>query len=134
MDLLLSGTVPIFTHISQFDVQGSWIDWKQLSYYVPIHNVSAKWKTKKAGRFPIVDNEAIQDNFLYRIARIMNDKAGYDRRYKAVLEHIPLFDYTTIYPFDTYMYLFQAELYPETRHARSRWSALIMPPLLYSEP
>lgn len=134
MDTILSGTVPIFTHISQFDVQGSWIDWKQLAYYVPIHNVSAKSKTKKIGRFAIHDNEAVQDNFLSRIARILNDTAGYERKRQAILDHIPFFDMTTIYPFDTYMYLFQAELYPETRHARSRWSALILPPVLYNDP
>lgn len=134
MDLLVSGTVPIFTHIAQFDVQGGWIDWKQLSYYLPIHNLSHYIvSNRRAGRFQMNEDQ-VESYFLKRIERIHRDKDGYERRHRAVLEHSPFFDMTTSYPFDTYMYLLQAQLFPESRSAQSRWSALILPPLLYEEP
>jgi hypothetical protein len=46
---------------------------------------------------------ATQDIFLERLQAILDDKEGYERKHKAVLEHMPLFDYTTLYPFDTYI-------------------------------
>jgi hypothetical protein len=128
MDTILSGTVPIFTHLNQYEIVGKWIDWSQLSYYLPVHNNSSPTLnvTRRSVR-PL----ATQEVFLKRLQDILNDKEGYERRHKAVVEHIPLFDYATLYPFDTYMYLFQAELYPETRQRRSRWSALRLPVPLF---
>eukprot|EP00980_Cylindrotheca_fusiformis_P031335 scaffold26197_cov201-Cylindrotheca_fusiformis.AAC.1 len=38
MDTILSGSVPIFTHVNQYEIAGHWIDWSQLSYYLPVHN------------------------------------------------------------------------------------------------
>jgi hypothetical protein len=32
MDTILSGTVPIFTHLNQYTISGHWIDWSRLSY------------------------------------------------------------------------------------------------------
>jgi hypothetical protein len=32
-----------------------------------------------------------------------------------------------LHPFDTYMYMLQAEVYPESRHSSSPWSVLILP-------
>lgn len=128
MDTILSGTVPIFTHLNQYEIAGDWIDWSQLSYYLPVHNDSshALNVTRHSVR-----PQATQEIFLQRLQAILNDEQGYERRHKAVLEHIPFFDYTTLHPFDTAMYLFQAQIYPETRHKQSRWSALLLPPPLF---
>ena len=136
MDILVSGTVPIITHMAQMESQGDWIDWKQLSYYIPIHtsgflpaHISKKWQRSS---FQISEGVGKEESkFLERIEWLMNDHDGYEQRQKAVVDHIPFFDMTTIFPFDTYMYLFQADIYPETRHPRSRWSALIMPPVRF---
>lgn len=132
MDTILSGTVPIFTHLNQYHILGHWIDWSQLSFYLPVHNDSITNRlvvTKYS-----MEAYATQEIFLERLRTILDDKEGYERKHKAVLEHIPLFDYTTLYPFDTYMYLLQAELYPETRHRRSRWSAMLLPRPLFVDP
>eukprot|EP00980_Cylindrotheca_fusiformis_P022674 scaffold9548_cov108-Cylindrotheca_fusiformis.AAC.6 len=132
MDTILSGTVPIFTHVNQYEILGPWIDWTQLSYYLPVHNdtiVNRLVLTKYS-----IKPYATQDVFLRRLQTILEDEEGYKRKHQAVLDHRPLFDYTTLYPFDTYMYLLQAELYPETRRRSSRWSALILPPPLFDDP
>jgi hypothetical protein len=131
MDTILSGTVPIFTHLNQYEIAGKWIDWSQLSYYLPVHDDSSHPGPNLKVTRHSVRPQATQEVFLKKLQDILNDTEGYARRHKAVVEHIPLFDYTTLYPFDTYMYLFQAELYPETRHKRSRWSALRLPVPLF---
>jgi hypothetical protein len=131
MDTILSGTVPIFTHLNQYEIAGKWIDWSQLSYYLPVHNDSSHSSPDLSVTRHSVRPQATQEVFMKRLQDILNDTEGYARRHKAVVEHIPLFDYTTLYPFDTYMYLFQAELYPETRQKRSRWSALRLPVPLF---
>ncbi|CAJ1959719.1 unnamed protein product [Cylindrotheca closterium] len=131
MDVLLSGTVPIFSHLDQYTIQGDWIDWDQLSYYIPLHNDTTAYSEDPVTRFSMTNN-SVEKVFNERLRRVLDDEEGYRKRQKAVIDHLEFFDMRTIYPFDTYMYLFQAELYPETRHTRSRWSALIMPPPLFS--
>ncbi|KAL3936118.1 MAG: hypothetical protein SGBAC_008500 [Bacillariaceae sp.] len=139
MDTILSGTVPIFTHLHQYELAGHWIDWSQLSYYLPVHNDTGK--KMSGGRTHTVTQHSLRavadkDVFEQRLRAILNDKEGYQAKRQKILEHIPLFDYSTLYPFDTYMYLFQAELFPETRHpiGTSRWSALRLPPPLFVDP
>jgi hypothetical protein len=111
MDTMLSGTVPIFTHTQQYAVQPSWINWTTLSYLIDL------------------DKIVTQKPFLEAINRILVDDGLLEQKHQAVLENRQLFDWTTLFPFDTYMYMLQAHMYPETRHATSRWSALILPPL-----
>ena len=108
MDILLSGTVPIFTRRQQYTVLPAWIDWDQLSYFV---NVSDK------------------EPFLSSLQGILQDRDGYQRRYDAVLTHQPLFDWETLYPFDTYMYMLQHDLYSTatTLGNHRRFSALRLP-------
>jgi hypothetical protein len=106
MDTLLSGTVPIFTRIEQYRVQPPWIDWDKLSYFV---------------------NVTTQSTFIESLTNILQDERGYQQRHEAVLRHRPLLDWHTLYPFDTYLYMLQAEVYPETRRNTSPWSALILP-------
>ncbi|CAJ1939580.1 unnamed protein product [Cylindrotheca closterium] len=143
MDTILSGTVPIFTHLHQYELAGDWIDWSQLSYYLPVHDdTGAKNGKKKTGgpthKVTIHSLRAAAncDIFEERLRPILKDEAGYQAKHEKILQHIPLFDYTTLYPFDTYMYLFQAELFPETRHpiGASWWSALRLPPPLFVDP
>ncbi|KAL3936609.1 MAG: hypothetical protein SGBAC_008113, partial [Bacillariaceae sp.] len=131
MDVLVSGTVPIFSHLDQYTIQGDWIDWDQLSYYIPLHNDTTAYSEDPVTRFSMTEN-SVEAVFNGRLQRVLDDEEGYRKRHDAVIDHMEFFDMTTIYPFDTYMYLFQAELYPETRHSQSRWSALRLPPPLFS--
>ena len=131
MDTILSGSVPILTSLEQYEIQGSWIDWKQLSYYLPVHTYTSlytEYRTKTS-----FHPNTTKEKFLSGLEKIVEDKEGYDRRHRAILENMKLFDYTTLYPFDVYMYLVQAHLFPESRHSKSRWSALLLPPVLFDQ-
>ena len=55
-----------------------------------------------------------QESFLQRLTEILQDEETYQRKYKTLLANKHLFDWETLYPFDTYMYMLQAKLYPET--------------------
>ena len=114
MDTILSGTVPIVTRQEQYHVVPSWIDWNQLTYYA---NVS----TRQA--------------FLDSLNHILQDMEGYHRRHDAIIQNRPLFDWTTLIPFDTYMFMLQASLYPESipLNLTSNFSALILPTLSVKE-
>jgi hypothetical protein len=113
MDTILSGTVPIFTRREQYDILPAWIDWKQFSYFIDMEN-------------------ATQTSFITSVTALVveTNSGDYHEKYQALMEHRHLFDWTTLYPFDTYMYMLQAELYPETRHdpTTSPWSGLLLPP------
>lgn len=128
MDLIMCGAVPIFTDASQYAILGDWIDWDQLSYFLPVYDSST---TNNNTGLPL-DDTALEVNFMKRFEAILNDKLGYEQRRRAVVQHIPFFDYNTIHPFDTFMYLFQARVYPETRRTKSKWPALILPPVVNS--
>lgn len=109
MDTLLSGTVPIFTSKEQFDLMPPWFDWEHLSYFVPVAN---------------------KTSFLRSLSKILaEDKSIYQTKLNNVLENSDLFDWETPIPFDTYMYMLQAHLWPELRRNQSRYSALILPPI-----
>ena len=132
MDTILSGTVPIFTSLDQYEIQGSWIDWRQLSYYLPVYNHSAKTGMPRE-KFTLNENDdTTEEVFLNGLQKIITDVEGYELRYNSIIDNLELFDYTTLYPFDVYLYFLQARLFPETRKASSQWSALILPPILFS--
>ena len=97
MDTILSGTVPIFTHPEQYDILPSWIDWSQLSYFVTMTSSTTN-----------------KGEFLKSLDDILKDDKGYRQRHQAVLQHRSLFDWTTLYPFDAYMFMLQKDVYPET--------------------
>lgn len=127
MDTILSGTVPIFTRREQYDILPAWIDWKnQLSVLLPMNNSDDEPAAIKSNQ------TAASSSFLQALKAILQDEQGYQERQAAILQHRALFDWTTLYPFDTYMYMLQAELYPETRHPidkiSSVWPALLLPP------
>ena len=107
MDTLLSGTVPLFTILEQYDVVPPWFDWSQLSYFVNVTSRTA---------------------FIESLQAVLDDPNGYEQRQAAVFEHQPLFDWQTLYPFDTYMYMLQKDLYPKISKTstHSRFSALIL--------
>jgi hypothetical protein len=110
MDALLSGTVPLFTRMEQYQIVPPWINWTKISYFV---------------------NLTDQRTFHRSLKRIMDAPSlEYDQRHQAVVSNRDLFDWTTMIPFDTYMYMLQADLYPETRHPSNmsnRYSALLLP-------
>jgi hypothetical protein len=112
IDTLLSVTVPIFTRQEQFDLMPEWIDWAQLSYFSP------------------VTNRTNRTSFLRSLHTILADKEGSERKLQNVVKNSDLFDWETPIPFDTYMYMLQAHLWPELRRNESRYSALVLPPVL----
>ena len=129
MDTILSGSVPIFTDPEQYRILGDWIDWSKLTYYLQLHDES-DMKSRRKNMLYQPTYVLSEQSFLEKLQLIIDDEDGYERKHKAVIEHAPLFDYTTIYPFDTYMYLFQAKFFPETRQAQSKWNALKLPRLI----
>ena len=113
-DILLSGTVPIFTLDLQFTAHQNFIDWNKLVYFI---------------RMGEGTNEA---SFYHKLDVILNDKKKIEKKTTNVIDNQDLFDWNTPVPFDTYMYMYQAHLWPDTRLPvdRSKYSALIMPPPL----
>ena len=111
-DTILSGTVPIFTQKAQYSVHQRFIDWEKLSYFVPmgVNTTEASFQA------------ALDD--------ILRDTQEIERKTKNVLENRDLFDWDSLVPFETYMYMIQARLWPESRIRSSRYSALILPKLL----
>ena len=105
-DTMLSGTVPIFTMKGQYATVPSWFDWDKLSYFADIAN------------------ETI---FMSSIKQIMGDKEGYQLRHQNVLSNRELFDWVGGYPFDTYMYMLQAHVFPNQRVNHTRYTALKLP-------
>ncbi len=71
-----------------------------------------------------------QTLFHMELDSILEDVELLKKKTQLVLDNRDLFDWNTIIPFDTYMYMFQAHIYPETRVNSSKYSALIMPPQL----
>jgi hypothetical protein len=108
MDTILSHTIPIITRPEQYDVLPKWIDWDQISYFA---NVSDK------------------NVFMETLKQITSDKQTIQQKQEAVAQNQDLFDYQTIVPFDTYMYMFQIALFPETKRTNmtTPYSALILP-------
>jgi hypothetical protein len=96
-DTLLSGTVPIFTLREQYNVLPDWLNWEQISYFMDMTTLD-------------------ETTFVRELSTILNDTETYQRKLDLVLANRHLFDWTGIYPFDTYMYMLQAFLYAETRH------------------
>ena len=103
---LLSGTVPVFAREEQFAALPSWIDWDRISYFVDVATAtsSAVVSGAKDGR-----------RFVANIEQILGDGETYNKKLELVLANRHLFDVTGPYVFDTYMYMLQAALYPETR-------------------
>lgn len=117
-DLLLSGTVPIFTHEKQLSVHQPFIDWNKLAYLVPIGD----------------DNTNMgQTIFTQAINTILENDEEIKYKTEQVLANQDLFDWDTLIPFDVYMYMLQAHLWPETRVNSSKYSALILPSQNVSE-
>eukprot|EP00934_Nitzschia_sp_Nitz4_P001585 Nitzschia sp. Nitz4//scaffold5_size260463//97440//98663//NITZ4_000972-RA/size260463-processed-gene-0.377-mRNA-1//-1//CDS//3329555310//1585//frame0 len=93
-DTILSGTVPIFTRKQQYPpIIPDWIDWNELSFFLDMTNVT----TRK--------------QFVDKLLPILVDEQGYQQRQQAVKKYQHLFDHTTLYPFDRYMYELQRYYY-----------------------
>ena len=94
IDTILTGTVPIFTMKEQYEILPDWIRWDDFSYFADVNNKEA---------------------FLKAIDDIVNDEAMYQQKYANLMANRDLFDWQTHVPFDTYMYMFMAQIYPEFR-------------------
>jgi hypothetical protein len=108
-DTILSGTVPIFTQKAQYTAHQSFIDWDVLSYFVPL-GVNAS-----------------DISFMQSLDVILGDMQGIEKKAQNVLDNRDLFDWDTLVPFDAYMYMIEAHLWPEMRVHSSKYSALILP-------
>jgi hypothetical protein len=110
MDTLLSHTVPIFTMKQQYRILPEWIDWRKVSYFASVANEKA---------------------FLSDIETIVSDEPLYQAKHKNVVANVDLFDWTTLVPFDTYLYMLSYKLWPELVGKRgnvtSRYNALKLP-------
>jgi hypothetical protein len=108
MDTLLSGSVPVFTMKEQYEVLPDWIDWEKLSYFADVSKPTA---------------------FLQSIAAMKKDRSLYEDKVASIQANRHLFDWQTVIPFDTYMYMFLSQLEPEYRRTDmpTSSSALIQP-------
>jgi hypothetical protein len=106
-DTLLSRSIPVFTEPIQYAVTQSWIDWDKISYFA---DLSSSNKTR----------------FLADLDRILQNASLLEKKRQQVLANRRLFDWHTLVPFDTYMYMLQAYLYPHHRHNSSPYSALLL--------
>ncbi len=111
-DTLLSGTVPIMTLDEHYHAHQSFIDWEKLSYFIPLGEDGVKNAT----------------SFLQKMDEILEDRNAIEEKTKVVLDNRDLFDWRTLIPFDSYMYMFQAHIYPETRVNHCKYNALKLPP------
>jgi hypothetical protein len=149
MDTLLSGTVPVFTRREQYAVQPPWIDWHKLSYFIDMESTPEQSQSPSQSQSAANMNMTQEEKFVHQLQSILRNDTAYQERHRAVLQNQKLFDWTTLVPFDTYMYMLQAELYPETRilgtlsnttttsssthRHHHRWTALkLPPPIIYS--
>lgn len=98
IDTLMSGTVPIFTYWEQYDISTAIIDWRRISYSMDM--ISTLDET----------------TFVEQLSAILNDTETYQLKLNLIRSNRHLFDWEGLYPFDLYMYMLQANLYPETRH------------------
>jgi hypothetical protein len=94
MDTILTGTVPIFTMKEQYDILPDWIDWDKISYFADVNH---------------------KEDFLRSLDQIIDDEALYQEKLFNLLANRDLFDWRTHVPFDTYMYQFMAQVYPQYR-------------------
>jgi hypothetical protein len=108
MDAILSRTIPIFTDLEQYTVLPQWIDWNALSYFCHVSNRTV---------------------FFSDLHRITHNETLYQQKLQTLMRNMDLFDYDTMVPFDTYMYMFQVTLFPETKRVNltSPYSALLLP-------
>lgn len=87
----------------QYDIVPPWFDWDKLSYFADITN---------------------KTSFMSSVTRIMADEEGYQVRLNNVLLNRDLFDWDGGHPFDTYMYMLQAHLFPDQRANHTRYTGL----------
>jgi hypothetical protein len=113
MDGLLTHTIPIFTRTGQYDVLPHWIDWKAISYFANVSDPTT----------------FIKDLYRIQSKEKKKEESSYQQKLQTVMDNTDLFDYETVVPFDTYMYMFQVALFPELKrdNLKSPYSALLLP-------
>ena len=111
MDTILSGTIPIFTMKEQYDILPDWIRWDDFSYFADVTDKSA---------------------FLATLDDIVNNQPLYEQKMANLMANRDLYDWQTPFPFDTYMYMFLSQIYPQ--YQRSEMEAAPFGALLLSKP
>lgn len=120
VDTMLSGTLPIFTLRKQYLILPQWFAWKRISYFTDIKRLKQE-----------AEESSPPSTFVKALKKILANEGEYQEKRNLMMAHLPYFDWKTTYPFDTYMYMLQAHLYPETRHPSNFLgpnSLLLLPP------
>ena len=92
-NMLLSDTIPIFTNHSQYKALPDWIDWDQISYFLE-------------------EKE--------NLPALVTDTLTYESKRTALQENRDLIDWTTIVPFDTYMFMLARQLLVQRKEDHQR--------------
>eukprot|EP00977_Amphora_coffeiformis_P025843 scaffold22432_cov168-Amphora_coffeaeformis.AAC.23 len=105
MDTILSGTVPIFTRTGQYDILPPWIDWDLISFYVDSDTPTA---------------------FFWNLGQVTGDETAYRYKLSQIHRNRNMFDWTTLAPFDTYMYVIARHVVPwyQTKANATRYNVL----------
>ena len=105
MDTLLSGTVPIFTRMGQYDILPDWIDWDSISFYVDSEDPTT---------------------FFGFLGQVTEDVLAYRYKLAQIHRNRIFFDWTTLALFDTYMYVVARHVVPlhQAKATVSRYSIL----------
>lgn len=108
-DTMLSGTIPIFTLREQYNILPSFVDWQSLSYFADVRD---------------------RTEFLARLRSFVGGEnlIEYTTKLKHLLDNRDLVDWSTLVPFDVYMYVFARVLAPDHQIPvdASRYPALLL--------
>jgi hypothetical protein len=91
MDTLLSGTVPVFTSMEQYDMLPDWVDWNLISNFANISDRKV---------------------FMRDVRNMAKDIEDWENKMQHVLLNRELFDWKTLVPFDVYVYQLSVQLWP----------------------
>jgi hypothetical protein len=97
MDTLLSGTVPVFTAMEQYDMLPDWIDWNLISNFA---NISQRHV------------------FMRDVRNMAKNTKAWENTMQHVLLNRDLFDWKTLVPFDVYLYQLSVQLWPTAEWER----------------
>jgi hypothetical protein len=110
--MLHANVVPIFTNQEQYKALPDWIDWKSLSYFV--------------------DASLEETQFVAKIKAILEDQRSYQNKFEQLQQNYDLYNWRTLIPFDTYMYVLSSKLQNKLNTESSPYSALDLSSVLSS--
>lgn len=97
MDTLLSGTVPVFTSMEQYDMLPDWIDWNLISNFAHVGQ---------------------RRQFMKDVKKMAKDTEDWEEKMRHVVLNRELFDWKTLVPFDVYLYQLSVQLWPQDEWER----------------